>query len=155
MNAGRAIQGMDYAMRSGIMAAETVVKAKGEGDFGNSTLKKYQEALDESYVMKDIRNFQDAVELLHDPAMRESIPNLICDFGRNFFQIRNEPTRKARHLFSQSVRRHSSWRTDDAPCVLVHSVSERSCVICSASPTLDVVGLVSRCPHGSMQQECV
>ncbi len=110
MNAGRAIQGMDYAMRSGIMAAETVVKAKGKGDFGNSTLKKYQEALDESYVMKDIRNFQDAVELLHDPAIRESIPNLICDFGRNFFQIRNEPTRKARHLFSQSVRRHSSWR---------------------------------------------
>src|SRR5690625_6528406 len=88
MNAGRAIEGMGYAMLSGIMAEETVVKAKGEGDFGNSTLKKYQEALDESYVMKDIRNCQDAVELLHDPAMRESIPNLIFDFVRNFFQLR-------------------------------------------------------------------
>src|SRR5690625_6245326 len=93
MNVREAIEGMYNAMRSGIMAAEKVLKAKGEGDFGNSTLKKYQEALDESYVMKDIRNFQDAVELLHDPAMRESIPNLICDFGRNFFQIRSEERR--------------------------------------------------------------
>ena len=31
LNAGKAIQGMDYAMRSGILAAETVLEAKTTG----------------------------------------------------------------------------------------------------------------------------
>ncbi len=33
LNAGRAIQGMDYAMRSGILAAETVLEAGKAGDY--------------------------------------------------------------------------------------------------------------------------
>jgi electron transfer flavoprotein-quinone oxidoreductase len=109
MNAGKAIQGMDYAMRSGIIAAETIVNAKGSGNFGEDAMKKYQDALDDSYVMKDINNFQDAVHLLHDPVMTQKMPNLICDFGRNFFSIKNEPTKKARVMLGESVKKHSSY----------------------------------------------
>lgn len=109
MNAGKAIQGMDYAMRSGILAAEAIIKAKEKSDFGEPSMKAYQDALEESYVMKDINNFQDAVHLLHDPVLMNKMPNLICDFGRNFFSIKNEPTKKARHIFSDAVKRHSSY----------------------------------------------
>jgi electron transfer flavoprotein-quinone oxidoreductase len=109
MNAGKAIQGMDYAMRSGILAAEVIVDAKQANDFSEASMKKYQDALQDSYVMKDINNFQDAVHLLHDPAMSQKMPNLICDFGRNFFSIKNEPTKKARHMLSSSVKKHSSY----------------------------------------------
>ncbi|MEX2463516.1 MAG: electron transfer flavoprotein, partial [Balneolaceae bacterium] len=98
MNAGKAIQGMDYAMRSGILAAETIAEAKKAGDFSDQLMKTYQKRLDNSYVMKDINNFQDAVQLLHDPVMTQKVPNLICDFGRNFFSIKNEPTQKARTM---------------------------------------------------------
>tara|TARA_R100001143_G_scaffold63605_1_gene73800 strand:+ start:18262 stop:19584 length:1323 start_codon:yes stop_codon:yes gene_type:complete len=109
MNAGKAIQGMDYAMRSGILAAETIVENKKTDDFSESAMKKYQNRLDDSYVMKDINNFQDAVHLLHDPVMTQKIPNLICDFGRNFFSIKNEPTKKAREMMSDSIKEHASY----------------------------------------------
>lgn len=109
MNAGKAIQGMDYAMRSGILAAETIVESKKAGDFSESAMKKYQNRLDDSYVMKDINNFQDAVHLLHDPVMTQKVPNLICDFGRNFFSIKNEPTKKARKMLSNSISEHASY----------------------------------------------
>ena len=109
MNAGKAIQGMDYAMRSGILAAETIVESKKADDFSESVMKKYQNRLDDSYVMKDINNFQDAVHLLHDPVMTQKVPNLICDFGRNFFSIKNEPTKKARNMMSDSIKAHSSY----------------------------------------------
>lgn len=109
MNAGKAIQGMDYAMRSGILAAETIVDSKKAGDFSDSAMKKYQNRLDDSYVMKDINNFQDAVHLLHDPVMTQKVPNLICDFGRNFFSIKNEPTKKARNMMSDSIKEHASY----------------------------------------------
>ncbi len=109
MNAGKAIQGMDYAIRSGIIAAEAIINAKKAEDFGETSMKKYQDSLNDSYVMKDINNFQDAVHLLHDPVMTQKMPNLICDFGRNFFSIKNEPTQKARKMFGKSVKKHSSY----------------------------------------------
>ncbi|MDR8393519.1 FAD-dependent oxidoreductase [Aliifodinibius sp. S!AR15-10] len=109
MNAGKAIQGMDYAMRSGILAAETIVEAKERGDFSSSTMKEYRTALDDSYVMKDMRGFQDAVQMLHQPMMYKEVPNLMCGFGKKFFTIDNQPTKKARELMSESVKEHSSW----------------------------------------------
>jgi len=109
MNAGKAIQGMDYAMRSGIIAAETITEAKEGDDFGEAAMKKYQKTLGDSYIMQDINNFQDAVHLLHDPVMTQKMPNLICDFGRNFFSINNEPTKKAREMLSDSVKKHASY----------------------------------------------
>lgn len=109
MNAGKAIQGMDYAMRSGILAADAITAAKESEDFSEASMKKYQDALENSYIMKDINNFQDAVHLLHDPVMTQKMPNLICDFGRNFFSIKNEPTKKAREMLSDSVKKHASY----------------------------------------------
>jgi len=109
MNAGKAIQGMDFAMRSGILGAETIIKAKERGDYSSNTMKEYRKALEESYVMKDINNFQDAVHMLHSPQMFKDMPNLICDFGRKFFTIDSEPTQKSRKLFSESVSKHSSY----------------------------------------------
>ncbi|MCW9706050.1 FAD-dependent oxidoreductase [Fodinibius salsisoli] len=109
MNAGKAIQGMDYAMRSGILAAETIVEAKEQADYSSQTLKQYKQKLQGSYVMKDINSFQDAVHMLHNPTMYQDMPNLICDFGRKFFTIDNEPTKKSRNLLSESVKKHSSY----------------------------------------------
>ncbi len=109
LNAGKAIQGMDYAMRSGILAAETIAKAREKNDFSKATLKSYRDALEESYVMKDLRTFQDAVHVLHSPQMFENVPNLICDFGRQFFTIKNEPTKKSREMLFGAIKRHSSF----------------------------------------------
>lgn len=110
MNAGKAIQGMDYAMRSGILAAETIVKAKERGDFSSATMKEYRSALEKSYVMKDMRGFQDAVHMLHNPKMFNDVPNLVCDFGKKFFTIKDEPAKKARTLMNESIGKYSSWR---------------------------------------------
>ncbi len=109
MNSGKAIQGMDYALHSGILAAETVVEAKGKGDFSANTMKNYKDKLENSFVMKDIRNFQDAVQMLHNPDMFGTVPNIVCDFGKNFFSIKNEPTPKTRKMLSQSVKKHGSF----------------------------------------------
>jgi electron transfer flavoprotein-quinone oxidoreductase len=109
INAGKAIQGMDYAMRSGILAASTIVKAKKVDDFSSNTLKIYRQALDQSFVMKDMDNFQDAVHMLHDPHMFRDVPNLICDFGRQFFTIDDEPTPKSRKMMMDSIKKHSSY----------------------------------------------
>ncbi|HYE94788.1 MAG TPA: FAD-dependent oxidoreductase [Rubricoccaceae bacterium] len=106
LNAGRAIQGMDYAMRSGILAAETILEAKKAGDFSAAFLKHYRTALENSYVMQDLRSFQDAVKVLHSPAMFDAVPRLVCDFGRKFFTVDNKPTKKAYQLLREARKEH-------------------------------------------------
>ncbi|MFN2372820.1 MAG: FAD-dependent oxidoreductase [Cyclonatronaceae bacterium] len=109
MNSGKAIQGMDYALHSGVLAAEAVIDAKKKGDFSAASLKQYREALEESFVMKDMRNFQKAVHFLHSEQLFGMVPNLVCDFGRQFFTIENKPTPKTSKMLSNAVKRHSSY----------------------------------------------
>ncbi len=108
LNSGKAIQGMDYAMRSGILAAGTVLSAREAGDASADTLAAYQQALDDSYLMKDLRSFSDAVQLFHSPTMYQKVPNILCDFGRDFFGIDNEPSSKAADMLKASVKKHAS-----------------------------------------------
>ncbi len=108
LNAGKAIQGMDYAMRSGILAAETVLEVVGSGDYGAERLAEYQRRLEGSFVLKDMHAFQGGVRLLHDPMMFGVVPSVLCDFGRSYFTIDSKPGRKARDLLKESVRKHSS-----------------------------------------------
>jgi electron transfer flavoprotein-quinone oxidoreductase len=109
LNAGKAIQGMDYAMRSGILAAETIIEAKEKGDYSKTTLKAYRDKLEDSYVMKDMRGFQDAVHMLHSEPMYIDVPNMVCDFGKQFFSIKNEATPKTKDMLSKSIKEHSSY----------------------------------------------
>ena len=109
LNAGRAIQGMDYAMRSGMLAAETVVEAKKAGDFSSAMLQHYRAALENSYVMQDIRGFQQAVHVLHSPVMFDQVPRMVCDFGREFFTIDNKPTKKAYQIFRDVRKEHMGF----------------------------------------------
>jgi electron transfer flavoprotein-quinone oxidoreductase len=108
LNSGKAIQGMDFAMRSGILAAEAVLAAREEDDFSAQSLSRYRQALEDSYVMRDLRNFQDAVKFLHSPEMFGEIPNVMCEFGRQYFTITNEPAKKATRSLLDSVKKHSS-----------------------------------------------
>ncbi len=108
LNAGRAIQGMDYAMRSGILAAEAAVEASDSGDFSAAALAAYQRRLEETFVMQDMRRFQDAVNLLHSPVMYTKMPDILCDFGRDFFTVRSEPTTKAAAAFRRAAKKHVS-----------------------------------------------
>ena len=109
INAGKAIQGMDYAMRSGILAAEAVIAAHARTDFSASALKEYRTRLEDSFVMKDMRNFQDAVHLLHDPMMYDTLPALACDFGRKFFTVRSQPTPKTQAILRETIGDHTSY----------------------------------------------
>lgn len=108
LNSGKAIQGMDYAMRSGMLAAGTVLSAREKGDYSATFLAAYQQALEDSYLMKDMRGFHDAVGVFHSPTMYEKMPRILCDFGRQYFGIRNEPTKHAREMLMASVKKHSN-----------------------------------------------
>ncbi|MBI2287763.1 MAG: 4Fe-4S dicluster domain-containing protein [Chloroflexi bacterium] len=51
----RKLKGLHYAIKSGIIAAEAIFQAIEEQDFSHNSLKRYQEQLNNSFVVKDIQ----------------------------------------------------------------------------------------------------
>lgn len=49
------LKGLHYAIKSGMIAAEAVFKAIEEQDFSKHTLKTYEDRLEKSFIMHDIR----------------------------------------------------------------------------------------------------
>ena len=54
-NLGFTIRGMDLAVESGRLAAQTVLNAKAKNDFSAATLSEYQTALEESFVLSCVK----------------------------------------------------------------------------------------------------
>ncbi|MEK7354214.1 MAG: electron-transfer flavoprotein:ubiquinone oxidoreductase [Chloroflexota bacterium] len=57
----RKLKGLHYAIKSGMVAAEAIVKAIEKQDFSKASLKAYEDGLADSFVMKDLyaaRNYR-------------------------------------------------------------------------------------------------
>ncbi|MFC1989694.1 4Fe-4S dicluster domain-containing protein [Chloroflexota bacterium] len=50
------LKGLHYAIKSGMLAAEAIFEAIEEQDFSTRTLKTYEDLLERSFVMRDIRS---------------------------------------------------------------------------------------------------
>ena len=87
LNMGITVRGMEFAMASGYMAAQTVKRAKGKGDFSAETLAHYEALLRDSFVLKDIETFRHSLEALERPRMVAFYPQWLCKVFEEIFWI--------------------------------------------------------------------
>lgn len=59
LNAGVTVRGMEFAIASGILAAETIIDAKEKNDFSLKTLSSYEDRLKKSFVLQDMASAKD------------------------------------------------------------------------------------------------
>jgi electron transfer flavoprotein-quinone oxidoreductase len=52
-------EGTNLAMTSGILAGETVIEAKKKQDFSSTSLNRYRQRLEDSFVLKDLKKYRD------------------------------------------------------------------------------------------------
>jgi electron transfer flavoprotein-quinone oxidoreductase len=70
-------EGANLAVTTGRLAGEAVIAAKAKGDFSRAGLDGYRTALNESYVMEDLRQFKGFAGYLHEnPDMMNLYPEL-------------------------------------------------------------------------------
>lgn len=58
-------EGSNLAMKSGVLAAETVIEAKKKNDFSQNSLSSYSRNLQKSFVMRDLRKYRKLPRLMH------------------------------------------------------------------------------------------
>lgn len=66
LNMGVTVRGMEFAIASGIFAAETVISAKTANDFSEKTLSLYENKLKDSFVLKYLSTFRKLPDFLEN-----------------------------------------------------------------------------------------
>jgi electron transfer flavoprotein-quinone oxidoreductase len=104
LNMGITVRGMEFAIASGYMAAQTVKQAKAKGDFSASFLALYQGLLKESFVQKDMETFRQRLEALENPRITGFYPEWACNLWEQLFWIGEGPKERISSTLWKGVR---------------------------------------------------
>ena len=98
-------EGTNLAMISGKIAGETAVIALGKQDFSETALSHYQEELENSFIIKDLRTYQDLMGGIQE-RVEEFLgyyPKKINSFFEMFTSVDSIPKREKYHKFIKSI----------------------------------------------------
>lgn len=98
-------EGTNLAMISGKLAGETAVIALGKQDFSETALSHYQEELENSFIIKDLRTYKDLMGGIQE-RVEEFLgyyPKKINSFFEMFTSVDSVPKREKYHKFIKSI----------------------------------------------------
>lgn len=105
LNMGIIVRGMDLAIASGVMAAETIKAAKKRGDYSAQSLAAYQTMLNDSFVMKDLQTFRHVWKVLNNPRLFEKYPRAISTLLTDLMFIGTDPKPKLSSTVLKQIRK--------------------------------------------------
>jgi len=106
---GLILEGANFAIASGVSAAETVIRAKKRDDFSTESLAYYQELLEKSFVLKDLKTYRKAPRFLENPRIYSSYPELACDLAERIFTNDGKPRKKTWKLLREAMKGRVSF----------------------------------------------
>jgi electron transfer flavoprotein-quinone oxidoreductase len=95
---GIVIQGMNYAIRTGLFAAEVALDAKSSGDASAAQLARYTSKLEESGVLADFRDFQRLDRVKWNPRFYSAYPKFVAELFHSMMSDSGGPKVPARRL---------------------------------------------------------
>lgn len=103
-NNGVNLEGINLAITSGSLAAETIIEAKGNGDYGARYLSRYMEKLEASHALKDLKTFKHAPTMMQMDDLYHVYPELVCDFVERVYQADGNPRKRLRKVFFEVAK---------------------------------------------------
>jgi len=110
LNNALTFRGVDFAIASGLAAAETVIKAKERKDFSKNSLSLYEKMLNETFVLKDLRTFRKVPYLLENRRIYTLYPDLLCRVLEELYTVDGSPKRRALKSVCETVKGKTSLR---------------------------------------------
>jgi electron transfer flavoprotein-quinone oxidoreductase len=77
LNTGFTLRGMDFALESGRLAGETAARAVKEHDLSVQRMDEYRQALDASFVLRELRAFQHYPAVFANPRLYGTYPSVL------------------------------------------------------------------------------
>ncbi len=87
INLGFTVRGIDLAMLSGKIAAETIIELKNKNALDNpKAFELYDKKIKESIIWRDYKLFKDAHKYLSDPKIYSEYPELMVRLAKKIFE---------------------------------------------------------------------
>ena len=102
--AGLFLEGMNFAIASGLAAAATAQEAHAKQDFSAESMARYRKQLDSSFVLKDLKNFRHAPAFVNNERLQNVYPELLCETMENIFRSDGKPRRKIGRVVLDTMR---------------------------------------------------
>lgn len=95
---GLNLEGINLAITSGAFAAETAIQAIKAKDYSARMLSLYKKKLDESFIIKDMRTFKNAVGMMRMERLFQTYPEIICNILEKIYRVDGIPRSKLLRL---------------------------------------------------------
>lgn len=110
---GLVLQGMNYAIASGIAAAETAIEAKSKNNFSEEALAAYRERLMNSFVLRDLLDFRGIQGVTWSDTVHRVIPRVMEGVFEQLFTEDSQPKKHISRIVMDALSR-SGMKTSDA-----------------------------------------
>jgi electron transfer flavoprotein-quinone oxidoreductase len=87
VNLGFTVRGMDFAIESGRLAAETILKAHEMRDYSAKMLSAYEKALEDSFVFRDMRAYKGFPALTANRMIYKNLPETADEIVTKLFTV--------------------------------------------------------------------
>lgn len=106
------VRGMEFAVASGVMAAETIKRAREKGDYSAASLSHYEDLVRESFVLKDLHTFRNVLGVLENPRLFNYYPQAVCDIFETLMWIDENPKPKiSSTVIREGISKFLNWST--------------------------------------------
>ncbi|QCC85671.1 FAD-dependent oxidoreductase [Desulfovibrio desulfuricans] len=96
LNVGYTVRGMDLAIASGEAAAQAVIAAKQHDDFSAAGFGGYRQALEDSFVLKDLKLYRNLPHTLDNNRIFSAYPDMAAGIMADMFNV-NGPSAPLRN----------------------------------------------------------
>ncbi len=102
--AGLFLEGMNFAIASGLAAAAAAQQAHADHDFSAQSMARYRKLLESSFVLKDLKNFRHTPAFVNNERLQNVYPDLLCDTLENIYRSNGKPRRKIGRVAIDTLR---------------------------------------------------
>ena len=99
------LEGINLAMTSGALAAETAVKAVESHDYSAAMLSLYKKKLDETFVIKDMKKYKNSVDMMHIDRLYKTYPHILAGIMEKIYKVDGAPRTKLLRLARREALR--------------------------------------------------
>jgi electron transfer flavoprotein-quinone oxidoreductase len=92
------LEGINLAMTSGALAAETALSALEAKDYSARSLAAYQKKLEDSFVVKDMKTFKNAAGMMHLERLSQAYPQVLAGIFERMYRVEGKPRSKLLRL---------------------------------------------------------
>jgi len=103
-------EGVNMAMASGIMAAETILENRDQKRYDARTLRQYERRLKNSFVLQNMKSSRDFIDILRThKELLNDYPHLMKDVITSYFKVRDVPKRTVKSNIIHMLRSRVSF----------------------------------------------